>query len=69
MATHIPESPDPRATDVEADEADLAEQRRSLDEDEPTTTTPHVLDEEADEGDLLEQELEVGESDEDYPPT
>lgn len=65
MASQTPEAPDPT---VEADEADLAEQRRGLDDDEPTGPTPRVLDEDADEADVLEQETEVGTPDEDYPP-
>ena len=73
MATQTPQpdagDQDPRDLDVEADEADLAEQRRDVTEgDEPPTGAPRVLDEEADEGDLLEQEREVGGDDEDYRP-
>jgi hypothetical protein len=76
MATQTPRpdarEQDPRDIDVEADEVDLAEQRRDVTEadepDVPSTGGPRVLDEEADEADLLEQEREVGRDDEDYRP-
>ena len=72
MATQTPQpdarDQDPRDLDVEADEADLAEQRRDVTEGDEPPTAPSVLDEEADEADLLEQEREVGGDDEDYRP-
>jgi hypothetical protein len=58
--------PDPDDVDIEAPEADVAEQQTEVDQDAPRDNRTAETPLDADPADVSEQEREVGYSDDDY---